>query len=358
MTQRIGTKSGERAKADEEGKMNCFRNERGRNFQKIVSRMAIFILLAFLPRAASGQNKDSTGPRMRIAVMNFSGSAFKEYVKEERDSRTTTVALPPPAEFALGLTEMLTTALVETGRFIVVERAAIDKVTGEQDLSASGRVNKETAAATGRIIGAQTLITGDITEFSYNQTSVGGTFKPLKFIKAKTDKVTATVALDLRLIDAETGEVIFSHRSEGKSSMTGASAELTRGDQEFSVSGYKNTPLGQASREAIEGAVAAIISQMKAVPWAARVIDVRDQLIYINAGTEQGIRPGMEFDVYHQQPPLVDPDTGKTLGTPDRKIGAIRITSAEDKYSVAEAISGNGFARSHLVRFKGQSHKP
>ncbi|HLG18039.1 MAG TPA: CsgG/HfaB family protein [Blastocatellia bacterium] len=335
--------------------------DRTGNFQLMACATATLCLLAFLPPATFGQKEVQppwTGPKLRIAVMSISGTAFREYVKEDRDSRSTTIALPPPAEFALGLTEMLTTELVKTGRFIVVERASIKDVTGEQDFGASGRVNKETAAASGRVIGAQTLITGDITEFAYNQTSIGGTFKPIKILKAKSDRVTAMVALDIRLVDAVTSEVIFSQRAEGKASMTGASAELTRRDQEFSVSGFKNTPLGHASREAIENAVAAIVSGMKAVPWSGRVIDVREGLVYINAGSEQGIRPGMEFDVYHQQPPLVDPETGKTLGTPDRKVGTLRVTTVEEKYSVAEITSGSGLARNHLVRFRGQPQKP
>jgi hypothetical protein len=66
----------------------------------------------------------------------------------------------------------------------------------------------------------------------------------------------------------------------------------------------------------------------------------------------------MEFDVYAQQQALVDPETGKTLGTPDRKVGSIRVVEVEEKYSVAEAIDGTGFKRNHLVRFRGQSQKP
>lgn len=335
-------------------------NGRARDVRFLAWPLALLCLLMLLPRAAFGQKEAETwtGPKMRIAVMNLSGTAFREYVKEDRDSRTTTIALRPPAEFALGLTEMLTTELARTGRFIVVERASIKDVTGEQDFGASGRVNKETAAARGSVIGAQTLITGDITEFTYNQTSVGGSFKPIKILKAKTDRVTAMVALDIRLIDAVTSEVIFSQRSEGKSTMNGASAELTRGDQGFSISGFKNTPLGHASREAIEGAVAAIVSGMKQVPWSGRIIDVREGLVYINAGSEQGIRPAMEFDIYTQQPPLVDPDTGKNLGAPDRKVGSVRVSTVEDKYSVAEITSGSGLARNHLVRFRGQPQKP
>lgn len=331
-----------------------------KNVKALLIIAVVWLLLdPVSPCGASGQDKQpQPGPKLRIAVVNFSGAAFKEDVKKDRDSRTTTIALPPPADFAIGLTEMLTTELVKTGRFIVVERATIKEVTGEQDFGASGRVNKETAAQKERIIGAATLITGDITEFTYNQTSLGGKLKLLKTINAKSDRVTAMVALDIRLVDAVTSEVIFSKRAEGKASMTGASAELTRGAQEFSLSKYQNTPLGHASREAIAGAVAAIVSEMKSVPWSGRIIDVREGMIYINAGAEQGIRPGIEFDVYIQQPALVDSETGRTLGTPDRKIGSLRVSQVEDKYCVAEVTAGSGFQRNHLVRFKGQAQKP
>jgi len=98
---------------------------------------------------------------MRIAVMDLSGSALKLQTTYQPTSTTSSISIPPPAEFGRGLTEMLTTALTTTGRFIVLERAAIDKVTSEQDFGASGRVNPETAAGRGKIIGAQSLITGD-----------------------------------------------------------------------------------------------------------------------------------------------------------------------------------------------------
>lgn len=62
----------------------------------------------------------------------------------------------------------------------------------------------------------------------------------------------------------------------------------------------------------------------------------------------------MEFDVSEQQPALIDPSTGRTLGTPDRLPGTIRVEDVQDKYSVAAAVNGAGFKRNHLLRFKGQ----
>jgi curli biogenesis system outer membrane secretion channel CsgG len=295
---------------------------------------------------------------MRIAVLDLSGSALKSQTEYQQASTTTTIALPSPSEFARGLTEKLTTALVATGKFVVLERASIEKVTGEQDFGDSGRVNRETAAAKGKIIGAQSLITGDITEFVYEQSRVGGRFKPIAALNAQADVVTAKVAIDIRLIDAVTGEVVFSRRAKGKASMTGVAADFTKVDQSFSAGASSNTPLGKASREALEQAVAAIVAGMKKVPWSGRIIDVRSGSIYINAGSDIGMQPGLELDVYEQQEPLVDPETGKKLGTPDRRIGSVVIDRVEEKYSVARSTSGDGFKRNHLLRFKGQTGKP
>ena len=75
------------------------------------------------------------GPLMRLAVMDMTGSALKMQTATQSSVSTTTVAIPPPADFARGLTEMLTTALSKTDRFVVLERAALDKVTAEQDLA-------------------------------------------------------------------------------------------------------------------------------------------------------------------------------------------------------------------------------
>ncbi len=75
---------------------------------------------------------------------------------------TTSVAIPAPAEFARGLTEMLGTVLIKTGRFSVLERAAMQQMDQEQALAAGGKTTKETGARSGAMLGAQALITGDI----------------------------------------------------------------------------------------------------------------------------------------------------------------------------------------------------
>jgi len=322
------------------------------------------------------------GPKLRLAVMDLNGSAFKtqgmampqmavpqavpqvmpqgmpQGMPQMMPLPTpsgNSIAIPAPADFARGLTEMLTTSLLKTNRFVVLERAVMDKVLGEQDFGAGGRVAKESAAGQGKVLGAQAIVTGDITEFSYTQSSVGGKFSLLKGIGTKLDKVSALVAIDIRVIDAVTGQVLASQRSEGKATMSNLSAEILQGGQDFNVAAAENTPLGQASRQALQGAVNTIANGMQKERWSARVIDFRDGLLYINAGSDIGVQSGLEIDVFRPQEALVDPDTGQSLGAPDRKTGSATVQSAQAKYAVAKVSSGSDFKRGDVVRLKGDA---
>src|SRR6476620_2978912 len=90
-------------------------------------------------------------PRLRVAVMDLNGTALKMQTAQMPTSgggstSQTTISIPAPAEFARSLTEALTPSLAATGKFIVLERAALQQVQQEQDFGASGRVNAVTAA--------------------------------------------------------------------------------------------------------------------------------------------------------------------------------------------------------------------
>jgi curli biogenesis system outer membrane secretion channel CsgG len=312
-------------------------------------------------RSGKASNESLTnwkGPMMRLAVMDLAGSALKMQTATQASGSTTTVAIPPPADFARGLTEMLTTALTKTERFVVLERAALDKVTAEQDLGASGRVNPEFAPQLGKLTGAQALITGDITRFSYTQSSVGGSGSFLRGLGAKVEKLNAQVGIDLRIIDAETGEVLLSQSADGNASMSNVSATVTRGGQDFTSSMAENTPLGKATRQALEKIISAVTKTMKSQRWSGRVMDVRGDHIYINAGTRLGLVSAVELDVFRPEPGLTDPETGRRIGTPDKLVGSVVIDAVKEQYSVAKILDGKAFKRGDVVRLKGQQEEP
>lgn len=303
-------------------------------------------------------------PRLRVAVMDLTGSALKMQMAQAPNAQggvtsQTTIAIPPPAEFARSLTEALTTSLTATGKFVVLERAALAQVQQEQDLGASGRVNTETAADKGKLMGAQMLITGDITQFTYNRSAIGGKLTNLiKGLDAGVERVSASVSIDLRLIDAVTGEVIASIKGDGSSAQQGVTAHLTKDEKKYDGSVALSTPLGKASREAIENSIDGIIENIPKLRWSARVIDFRDGVVYVNAGSGFGLEKGMALEVFDPQPTLIDPETGRNLGSPEKLIGEIVIEAVEQQYSTATVVSGSGFKRNQVVRLKGQGAKP
>jgi curli biogenesis system outer membrane secretion channel CsgG len=331
-------------------------------------RIAVVLLPILTPVLAQAQAAaPMVTPRLRVAVMDLSGSALKMQTAQVAQAQPggysqttqTTIAIPPPAEFARSLTEALTTSLVATSRFIVLERMALAQVQQEQDLGASGRVNKETAAEVGKLMGAQVLITGDITSFAHNRSSIGGNATNLiKGLNAGVERVTATVSIDLRLIDAVTGEVIASIKGDGDAAQQGISADLTRDEKKYDGSVALNTPLGKASREAIQRSVAGIVTHIPKMKWSARVIDFRDGLVYVNAGTGYGMQKGMALEIFDPQPALIDPESGRNFGSPDKLVGEVLIEAVEAQYSTAKVVNGTEFKRNQVVRLKGQGARP
>jgi TolB-like protein len=108
----------------------------------------------------SREAMDAIG-RNSVAVLYFSGP------EGERLSR----------EFSLQLGRL--------GRFNVVERRRVDDLFDEQDLDL-GRVEENTAAHLGRMLGAQAVVTGEVRDFRQGR-----------------------VSANLRLVTVETGEIAW-----------------------------------------------------------------------------------------------------------------------------------------------------
>jgi len=148
------------------------------------------------------------------------------------------------------LASVLSNELTATGSFKVVERQKVGAVLDEQDLAASGRVNKATGARIGNITGAQYLITGTVSGYTEGASNTDGGIRVAGF-RVGGGKSEAYVAIDLRVINAETSEVVYSRTVEGRSSGGGVrlSGFLKGVGGDFGHS--QKTPASKAVRAAI-----------------------------------------------------------------------------------------------------------
>lgn len=148
------------------------------------------------------------------------------------------------------LSGMLSNELSSTGAFRVVERAKLDKVLEEQNLAASGRVRSGSGARMGQVTGADYLVFGTVTSYEENTANTGGGLS-FRGISLGGKKSEAYLAIDLRVVNSETGEVDFSRTIEGRSSGGGVSLGLYRGGFGGNLAHEENTPAGKAIRAAL-----------------------------------------------------------------------------------------------------------
>jgi curli biogenesis system outer membrane secretion channel CsgG len=190
-----------------------------------------------------------SGPKARVAVADFDVKAAKA-----------------TGEIGSGLREMLVTALINSSRFSVLERQALNAVMQEQELSASGAAQQGAGGPQrGKIKTADLIITAAVTEFepqsSGGMAGIGGGGSIGSgilggLLGASLNK--AHMALDIRIVDTSTSEVLAATRVQGQANdIAGGIGMGFFGSWALGggLSGYANTPMEKAIRICIIEAV-------------------------------------------------------------------------------------------------------
>lgn len=107
-----------------------------------------------------------------------------------------------------GASEMLITALHRSRQFRVLDGVGFKHLLTEQDLRGKKRLTKnDPYPEINKLIGAKYIIAGAITEYNCDVATAGGSLK-IAGIGGKTKFARATAAIDLRVTDTTTGEVV------------------------------------------------------------------------------------------------------------------------------------------------------
>lgn len=302
--------------------------------RKSILTMSLLPIL-MLGVATSAQAQRVQGPKKLVAVSDF---VNKTNISGQYNLGT-------------GMAEQLTDALIQSGRFIVLERADIQGVLEEQNFGASGRTTSQGGAKIGAINRAQILIKGAITEFSSKE-SGGSQGLTIKGFSVGGSSSSSHVAVIIYLYDTTTGQVLYSQRCEGRAEKGGLSFGIAQSDWAFGSSGFKSTPMGKATQMAIDKAVAFISAKMSNIPWQGRIVKADSSKVYLNVGASGGIRMGDEFSVYREGEALIDPESGLNLGSEATKIGRVQVVKVQDKFSIATPIAGTNFQKNDIVKFE------
>lgn len=146
---------------------------------------------AYAPPPATIQKK-------RIAILPFKDKTTNSPIKGDVGSLAV---------------DQLTTLLVNTGRFSVIERERIDAILAEQGLAGKGIVDATTAAQVGKALGAELIFTGAVTNWEVKESRTGNF---VLVAGSKEKAIDIDLAVDGRIIDTSTSEIFFADSGEIK----------------------------------------------------------------------------------------------------------------------------------------------
>ena len=293
---------------------------------------------------------DFAGKKTRVGVLEVDNNSSASSYKVTDASGNTYESEWNPGGGTVpvnGIEAIVTDTMNRTGRFRLVERAALGNVLGEQDLATSGRVAQPSAAATGQVLGAELLMQVVVTDYEENTSGTkggaGGLFRKVPLVGGvgiKSGK--GRVGLNFRLIDATTSEVLYTKQVESiikESGLTLAGAGWT-GDALLGgfISSYAKTPIGQAVIAGINKGVYDVIKEIGARPAEGSVIKAEGKRVWLNIG-EGGVEMGERLTVMSKGEELIDPETGISLGSSDRALGDIEVIQVAEKFSIAQWAS-------------------
>jgi hypothetical protein len=177
------------------------------------------------------------------------------------------------------VTGLLTDALRESGKFAIVERQDVNAILREAEFSNSKWVNPEQANKIGVISGVKYIVIANLLKSEAGE-RVGAN----------------SYVLSLRLTEVETGNISATGQGEGAT-----------------------------IKEAVANSVKNFSSQVKSQPWSTRIIKLEEGFVYLGAGSDEGLKIKNVLEVYKIKNKIVDPVTGKVLGTDKIKVGSLEI---------------------------------
>ncbi|MGE5190535.1 MAG: CsgG/HfaB family protein [Gemmatimonadota bacterium] len=269
----------------------------------------------------------STGPKLRVAVVRFQDkSAYGR------------------GRLGGAVQDILTTELAKSGRFILVARGGdLDAILDEQDLAKAGGVRAGTGAAAGEVLGLNAIVTGAVSQFGVKQ-------KSATYLVGASKTQTAEATVDVRVVDASTGQVIFADSGNGVHE-TSSTQVLGIGG----ATGYDETIEGKALRAAIAKFIDNMVRRLAAVEWSGKVAAVDGDEVTVNAGRKTGLVAGERLRVFGEGREVIDPDTKVSLGRKrGREKGEIEVVDffGEDA-AVCRRVGGGGFAVNDIVKLAG-----
>jgi len=299
------------------------------------------------------------GRKKRVAVFDFDYATVQTY---------SAAAFGSNVDVGKGISDLTVKYLVQDGTYSVIDRKAMDKILAEQNFSNSDRANPTSAAKLGKLLGVDAIIVGSVTQFGNDNKNTnvgggGGGWGGYGIGGFHHKKSTAVVAVDARIINIDTAEIMGVAEGKGESSRESTSLlggggnwhGWGNGAVDFGSSDFQQTILGEAVNAAVKQMSGELIAdntklEARTISVEGLVAAVDGGQVILNVGAKAGLKKGDQLTVERITREVKDPTTGAVIRRMTSQVGVITLTDVDDISAVGSPVSGSGFKVGDAVK--------
>lgn len=251
-----------------------------------------------------------------------------------------------------GFRDALIDKMIEKRYFHVLNRKGLSDTITEFELQSLGLTRLQGRIKPAKVKNARYIVRGVITEFAtrMNASFIAEALLGVVGLEARSD----LISLQLMIEDLQTNQVIISEAiTESKTSGSVSYQNITFGSQIF-----WDSPLGEATAEALGETIDYLIEQLPKNKWYASVIPLGDQntfsvddRIIVSGGIERGMTIGSQWQLVQKGQKLIDPNTYDDAGfSPDiPKDALVLLQEVNNKNAYGVVVKGTLKAGDTLV---------
>jgi hypothetical protein len=220
-----------------------------------------------------------------------------------------------------------------TQRAVIVDKTVVSEMLKKEGFNFQSLADPSVMKHAHQSLGIQAFAFGTVTDLSLLSSKASET---------SDEEVTfATVKIEIRLIDASTGNLLKTFI--GRSPIFG-----TKETGEYSRSKAVLKAIDLSLDEISDG----FLRQLDLLDWTTTIAKIEREDLYINAGKLSGLRIGDILEIFEPGKEIIHPTTQLSLGwTTGQLKGAIKITALFGvDAAIGKVIQGQGFSPNDLVK--------
>jgi curli biogenesis system outer membrane secretion channel CsgG len=233
------------------------------------------------------------------------------------------------------ISNILVTELVKDGSFKIVERSQLERILGEQKLGKDAAISASEAVKLGKLLGVSAVIVGSVTEYNTKTETKG-------FLGVGRKVKTAKVAVNARIVDTSTGEIIFAAEGKGEEEESNVTVGSVYGSD---TTGASDTLLSAATKKALTGIIQTLkdnTAKLKEQTLEGYVVNIdnNDKSIMIDLGSDSGLVVGQCLYVVKVIKEIKSQTTGEVIKKITSLVGELKVRDIEKQVATCICVNG------------------